>query len=103
MRFICPKHSVKPVVLLFHFIEYQFRKLSARFEVRRFQFLVMLQLVGIPSKVIRSALQTLPYDTPVCLETSRGLHSPRAATADINCTACSTVVATAAAVEGVPL
>ena len=23
MRFICPKHSVKPVVLLFHLIEYQ--------------------------------------------------------------------------------
>ncbi|GFU82931.1 hypothetical protein TNCV_2967501 [Trichonephila clavipes] len=49
-RFICPKQSVKPVVLLLHLIEYQTRKLLARVEVRRFQFLVMLQLVGLLSQ-----------------------------------------------------
>ena len=48
MRFICPKHSVKSVVLLFHLTEHQFRRTLARVEVRRFQFLVMLTLVGIP-------------------------------------------------------
>ena len=56
--FICLKHSVKPVVLLFLLIEYQIRKLLVRVEVRRFQFFVMLQLVGIPQyrfRVIRSA------------------------------------------------
>ncbi|GIY69680.1 uncharacterized protein CEXT_431681 [Caerostris extrusa] len=51
--------------------------------------------------VIRNAFQTLPYDTPVCLETSRALRSPCAVTADMDCTVCSTVVATAAAVEDV--
>ncbi|GIY44346.1 hypothetical protein CEXT_162941 [Caerostris extrusa] len=76
MRFICPKHSVKPIVLLFHLIEYQIRKTSARVEVRRFQFLLMLQLVWIP---FQSYSQCFP-DTAVrhsCLpsKTSRALHS----------------------------
>ena len=55
------------------------------------------------SGVIRFALQTHPYDTLVCLKSSRTLHSPRAETADMNCTVCSTVVATAANAEGHPL
>ncbi|GIX75777.1 hypothetical protein CDAR_220941 [Caerostris darwini] len=84
MRFICPKHSVKPIVLLFHLIEYQIRKTSARVEARRLQFLLMLQLVGIPFQSYSAMLSTYDtaYDTPVCLETSRALHSPCAATAD---------------------
>ena len=61
IRFICPKHRVKPVVLLFHLVEYQIHKILARVEVRRFQYLVMLQLVGLPFQVIRSALQILQY------------------------------------------
>ena len=44
----CPKHSVKPFVRLFHLAEYQIRKILAEVEVRRFQFLIMLKLVGIP-------------------------------------------------------
>ncbi|GFS33821.1 hypothetical protein TNIN_104491 [Trichonephila inaurata madagascariensis] len=55
MRFICPK---KPVVLLFHLIEQQICKTLVQVEVRRFQFLVMLQLVGIPSQ---SYSQCSPY------------------------------------------
>ena len=47
MRFICPKHSLKTVVLLFHFIECQIRKILTRVEVRRFQFFVLLQFAGI--------------------------------------------------------
>ncbi len=48
MCVICPKHSVKPVVLLFHLIEYKIRKILTRVDVKRFQFLVLLQLVEIP-------------------------------------------------------
>ncbi|GFW38443.1 hypothetical protein TNCV_1332961 [Trichonephila clavipes] len=50
MRFICPNHSVKPILLLFHLIEYQINKIWARVKDRRFQFLVMMQLEGIPSQ-----------------------------------------------------
>ncbi|GIY65275.1 hypothetical protein CEXT_148951 [Caerostris extrusa] len=104
MRFICPKHSVKPIVLLFHLIEYQIRKTSGRIEVTRFLFLLMLQLVGIPFQNYSAMLSRHCSTTlPVCLEVSRALHYPCAATADMDCTVCSTVVATAAAVEGRPL
>ena len=48
MCFICPKQIVKPVMLLFHLTEYQIHKVLARVEVRRFQFLVILQFVWIP-------------------------------------------------------
>ena len=48
IRFICLKHSVKLVVLLFHFTEYQIRKTLAKVDVRRIQFFVLLQLVGMP-------------------------------------------------------
>ncbi|GFY42310.1 hypothetical protein TNIN_494881 [Trichonephila inaurata madagascariensis] len=58
---------------------------------------------GYRFKHIRTALQTLPYDTPVCLETSRTLHFPCAATADMDCTARFSVVATYTAVNGRPL
>ena len=47
IRFICPKNNMKTVVLLFHPIEYQIRKILARVEVRRFKFLLMLQFVLI--------------------------------------------------------
>ncbi|GFY44083.1 hypothetical protein TNIN_456141 [Trichonephila inaurata madagascariensis] len=93
MRFICPKHRVKPVVLLFHFIEYQIHKISARVEVRRFHFMVMLQLVGIPSQ---SYSQYSPDNSVQhsCLPpiSSLALHSPCATTADMDCTICSNVV-----------
>ncbi|GFT95395.1 hypothetical protein TNCV_3326661 [Trichonephila clavipes] len=61
IRFICPNHSLKPVVLPCSLIEYQIRKISSRVEVRRFQFLVMLQLVGIQSQ---SYSQSSPDTSP---------------------------------------
>ncbi|GFV31124.1 hypothetical protein TNCV_4314491 [Trichonephila clavipes] len=42
---------------------------------------------------------TLPYDTSICLQTSRGLHYSYAEIADMDSSICSTVVA----VEGRPL
>ncbi|GFS38997.1 hypothetical protein TNIN_404101 [Trichonephila inaurata madagascariensis] len=104
MRFICPKHSVKPVVLLFHLIEYQIHKISSRGSHRRFQFLVMLQLVGIPSqnysqcspdtsvRTLLSASKLLEHCTPT-------VQQPL----DMDCTVYSIVMATATAVEGRPL
>ena len=62
MRFICPKLILKPVVLLFYLTKYQICKILARVEVRRFLFLTMLKLAGIP-------FQGYSH-TPICLKTS---------------------------------
>ncbi|GIY89526.1 hypothetical protein CEXT_350631 [Caerostris extrusa] len=75
MRVICPKHSVKPIVLLFHLIEYQIRKTSARVEVE-VSVLAYVATLGIP---FQSHSQCFPdtavRHTPVYFETSRALHS----------------------------
>ena len=47
MHFVRSKHKVKSVVLFFYLTECQICKILARVDVRRFQFLVMLQLVGV--------------------------------------------------------
>ena len=95
MLFICPKHSVKPIMLLFYLTEFQFREILARVEIRMFQFLVMSQFAVIPFQ----SYSQCPPDTskqchPVCFETSRELLSPCAETDGMDCTVCSIVVAT---------
>ena len=84
--FIWVQHIVKPVVLLFHFIDYQIRKILTGVKVRSVQFFVMLQLVGIPFQGYSQCSKdtflrnfSLPQNfsstaLPMCKNCRHGLH-----------------------------
>ncbi|GFT09483.1 hypothetical protein NPIL_220301 [Nephila pilipes] len=70
---------------------------------RRLPMLVLISRSNREIWVSLSVLQTLPYDTSVCLETSRALHSSCAETSDMDFIVYSTVWETLDDDEGRPL
>ncbi|GFY77916.1 hypothetical protein TNIN_129151 [Trichonephila inaurata madagascariensis] len=101
MRLICPKHSVKPVVLLFHLIEYPNSQNLCKSQSQ--EVLVLVYVATGRDTVAKSfAVLSRHFHTKLLFAAKLPgkLHFLCAATTDTDCTVCSTVVATAMAVEG---